>query len=139
MGIRISGPALALWLVAGSCWAQANVGELIKQGAQKLSKEDLQKLHEGGVTQSGALVNGTPYTEQHRPDGTISGRAGSSGQFSLGGTWKIDDAGKLCLDVVPQSGPRLTSCAFIWKAGDKYFVAPNDDPNTAVRERKYTK
>lgn len=141
MGHKASGAALALalTLVAGGCWAQANVGELLNQGGQKLSKEDLQKLHEGGVTQSGALGNGTPYSEQHKPDGTLSGRAGPSGQYSLNGNWKIDDAGKLCLDITPTAGPRLNSCSVIWKAGDKYFASLTEEPNAVVRERKYTK
>lgn len=43
-----AGLALVLSVVMGNCWAQANVGELLSQGGQKLSKEDLQKLHEGG-------------------------------------------------------------------------------------------
>ena len=36
------------FVLSGSCFAQANVGDVIKLGAVKMTKEELQQLHAGG-------------------------------------------------------------------------------------------
>ena len=139
MGIKVSGWASVLWLVAGSCWAQSNVGDLLKMDAKKMTREEVVQLHEGGVGMRGTLANGTPYTEQHKPDGSISGAAGGSGQYSLSGTWRIDEAGKLCTQVAASGGLSFNNCVILWKAGDKYYASPNEGANAAVRERQFFK
>ena len=127
------------FVVSGSCFAQANVGDVMKMGATKMSKEELQQLHAGGVTMSGALGNGTPYSQMNKADGSINGSAGHGGQWRLSGTWKIDDAGKYCHDVASTGGLNFNNCVFIWKADGKYFGSADDAPATAVRERKFVK
>ena len=125
--------------MSGSCLAQVTVGELSKQGATKLSKEDLQQLFAGGVTQKGVLANGTPYTQQNKADGTITGSAGPSGQFALNGTWKLEDSGKICMDIRGSGNFTINNCGFVWKVGEKYFGGPEDTPNSVTRERQYSK
>jgi hypothetical protein len=125
--------------VSGSCFAQANVGDLQKINAAKLSKEDLQQLHAGGVTMRGTLGNGQPYSQQNKPDGTVGGSAGNSNQFVLSGTWKIDDAGRYCHDIAASGGLKFNQCSIIWKADNKYYASPDDAPGSAVRERQFVK
>ena len=124
------------FVLSGSCFAQANVGDVIKLGAVKMTKEELQQLHAGGVTMKGALRNGQPYSQQNKVDGTI---AGFSGPYSLSGTWKIDDSGKYCHDVSGSGGLRFNLCSIIWKADGRYFASPDDAPATEVRERQFVK
>ena len=125
--------------VSGSCFAQSNVGEVMKIGGAKLTKEEMVQLHAGGVTVKGALANGTPYSQLNKVDGTIGGTAGNSGQFTLSGTWKIDDAGKFCQDVAASGGLRFNNCVFIWKAESRYFASADEAPGTAARERQFVK
>jgi hypothetical protein len=127
------------FVVSGSCFAQANVGDVMKLSAVKMSKEELQQLHSGGVTMKGTLGNGSPYSQQNKADGTIAGTAGNNGQFTLTGTWKIDDSGKYCHDVAASGGLKFNNCSVIWKAGDRYFASADDAPASPVRERQFVK
>jgi hypothetical protein len=127
------------FIVPGYCFAQSNVGDIMKLGATKMSKEELQQLHAGGVTMKGALGNGTPFSQTNKPDGSISGTAGNGGQFTLSGTWKIDDGGKYCHDVAASGGLRFNNCNVIWKADNRYFASADDAATTAVRERQFVK
>ena len=133
----------SLWLLAfavsGSCFAQSNVAELEKMGGKKMSKEDLVKLHEGGVTMKGTIPSGSPYSQINKPDGTVAGTAGPSGQFTLSGTWKIDDQGRYCHDVAATGGIKFNNCVFVWKTADKYYTANNDGPTAQVRDRQFVK
>ena len=127
------------FVVSGSCFAQANVGDVIKLGAMKMTKEELQQLHSGGVTMKGVLGNGTPYSQQNKPDGTVAGTGGNNGQFTLTGTWKIDDSGKYCHDVAASGGLKINICSIIWKADGRYFASVDDAATTVVRERQFVK
>ena len=132
--------ALVTLLHGGACFAQATVAELTTQGAKKLSKEELQKLHAGGVTQKGTTRNGADYTQQNKPDGSVSGNAQSTrGSAGLYGTWKIEDSGKLCLDLKTTSGGSLQSCFFVWTLGDKYFSTLEDTAATDARPIQFIK
>ena len=130
--------ALAM-AVSGACLAQANVGDVVKQGGTKMTKEELQQLHAGCVTLKGTLANGTPYSQVNKADGTVGGVGGNNNQFTLSGTWKIDDTGKYCHHIATSGGIRANSRNFVFKAGSKYFVttSPADTPETAVRERQF--
>ncbi len=127
------------FVASGSCFAQANVGDVIKIGGAKMSREALQQLHAGGVTMKGALANGTPYSQLNKADGTVGGTAGNNGQFTLSGTWKIDDGGKYCHDVASSGGVKFNNCSFIWKTDNKYFGSVDDAAATVVRERQFVK
>ena len=128
-----------LFVMPGFCFAQVNVGEIIKIGATKMSKEQLQQLHAGGVTMKGTLRNGTPYNQLNKADGTVSGTGGNSGQFTLSGTWKIDDAGRYCNDVTASGGLKINVCTVIWKSDNRYFASADDAETTEVRERQFIK
>ena len=128
---------IAALAASGSVWAQATVEEATKAGAVKMTKEDLQALHAGGVTMSGSLTNGTAYSQQNKPYGTVSGTAG--GRFTLTGTWRIDDAGRYCHDVAASGGLAFNNCSVMWKLGDRYLFSSNETPSSTVRERKFTK
>ena len=132
--------ALAL-AVSGPCLAQSNVGDVMKQGGTKMTKEELQQLHAGGVNMKGTLANGTPYSQVNKADGAVGGVGGNNNQFTLSGNWKIDDTGKYCHDIASSGGIKANSCNFVYKAGSKYFVntTATDAPETAVRERQFVK
>jgi hypothetical protein len=99
-----------------------------------MTKKELQKLHEGGVTYSGALANGTPFSQRNKPDGSVEGKAGD--RFTLSGTWRIDDSGRYCHDVKASGGLAFSTCSIIWKAGNKYYNSTND---TRVNDRQFVK
>ena len=127
------------FVASGACHAQTNVGELAAAGGVRLTKDDLQQLHAGGVTMKGVISNGSPYSQLNKADGTIGGTAGNNGQFTLSGTWRIDDAGKYCHDVAASGGLKFNGCVVMWKAGSRYFASADDAATTAVRERQFAK
>jgi len=129
---------IAALAASGSVFAQTTVEEAIKAGAVKMTKEELQALHAGGVTMNGALNNGTPYSQRNKADGSVEGNA-AGGRFTLSGTWLIDDSGRYCHDVKASGGLAFNSCSIIWKAGNKYFAAQNETPSTRVSERQFVK
>ena len=132
---------LMLLAMSSATFAQSSVGELTQQGGKKLSKEELQQLHAGGVTYKGALQSGGTFSEQHKTDGSVSGNAQTArGSSGLVGTWNINDEGRLCTVVtVLASGNKLDSCRFVWKQGDKYFSSDGDAPGTTLLSRQFEK
>ena len=108
---------LMLLAVSSVGFAQSNVGELMQQGGKKLSTEELKLLHAGGVTYKGALASGSPFRQEHKPDGSVSGSLQTlRGTSGLVGTWSINAEGRLCAVVtVTFNGNKLDTCLFIWK------------------------
>ena len=135
----ICGVFLAIF--AGAAFAQANVGELSQQGGKKMSKEELQQLHEGGVRFKGVILSGAQFSQKHAPDGSVSGSAQNfRGSTGIVGKWNISDTGQLCLDLrFVASGTTSDTCRFVWKIGDKYYAAENDEPATVVQVRQFEK
>ena len=127
---------LTLLTVSVTCFAQSNVGELQQQGGKKLSPEETKQLHAAGVTLRGQSPGGSPLVQNLKADGSVGGSIQTlRGSAGVGGTWKIDDAGKLCINLTIFGGPggKIDTCTFIWQMADKYFSAEADDPATQVR------
>ena len=92
------------------------------------------------MTQKGILRSGATYRQQNKADGSVSGNGQSPrGSFGLFGTWKIDDAGKLCLDLKTTAGGGLESCFFVWALGNKYFSTTAEAPDTEARPIEFEK
>lgn len=79
------------------------------------------------------------YKQQYKADGSLSGNAGSGGQFALTGKWNVAADGKICVDIAGSEDFKIANCNIVWKVGDKYFGSANDAPETVVRERQYGK
>jgi len=131
--------AAAAVLLSAGAMAQSNVGDVMKAGGKRMTKDELVQLHAGGVTMRGTLNNGTPYSQQNKPDGSVVGSAGNNGQFTLSGTWRIDDEGLYCHKVEARNGPSFNVCSVIWKQADKYYASAKDSADEPVRERQFSK
>jgi len=133
--------ALFAFAFSGACFAQANVEALTQQGGKKMSKEDLQKLHEGGLRYTGLTPGGLQFSQQHKPDGSLSGSiTNSRGTASLEGKWTVDDEGRLCVDaVVPSLKANVKNCVHIWKQDEKYFSSVDASPGALVAPKQFAK
>lgn len=116
------------------------VDALAAAGARKLSEDDIRQLHGGGVTVRGVTRLGAPYSQLHRPDGSVSGSIRNlNGEDGIHGHWHVDDAGKQCIAVKFTNGGELDACFYVWTIGGRYFAASTDVPGTPVRSIQYVK
>ena len=117
--------AVLTFVLVSPAFAQPTVGDITGKGAQKMSKEDVQKLI-SGATVSFSTPAGISYQLVHEAGGAINGGgAAPRGQFTAGGNWSVNDAGKLC-ERVSTPGGGFGSCYDVYKAGDNYFFAGDD-------------
>ena len=116
-------------LLAPPAFAQSNLGELLDQGAKKLTKQEflllLPKTH-SGITPSGrAEINLT-----YRPDGSLIGNARSvqTGSTSgITGSWTIDESGKICIkEAFLAWNQTYEGCAPWFKLGEQYWAGGSD-------------
>ena len=122
-----------LALHTGIAYAQKTLGEILDQGAKKLSAEEFKSLV-SGATISGTTLTGFDFSTKYSPDGTHSGSAQNmQGSSGISGTWKIDDSGKLCgqTQSTRSNTPAPSVCAFWFKVADRYFTSPSDADRSA--------
>lgn len=132
--------ATAAFFFASACLAQSTVGALAVQGAKKLSEDEIRQLHGGGVTIKGTTRLGAPYSQLHRPDGSVSGTIrNAQGDDGIYGNWHVDAAGKQCIAVKFTNGGALDACFYVWTLAGRYFSASADVPGTPVRPIQYVK
>jgi len=128
----------AFALHCGIASAQNSLGEILDQGAKKLSPEELKALF-SGATVSGTLASGARFSTKYAPDGTHAGILETANfQTGMQGTWKIDGSGKLCTDTRFNSPyvPPASNCNFWFKAADRYFFSASDsDRGSRVEQR----
>jgi hypothetical protein len=123
--------------------AQNTVGEVLDAGGKKLTKDEfvaaIVDSNISGPTQGGGQVQ-----VNYKADGTFAGNVQSAQGKNGGryGTWTIDVSGKLCTDATTSVyGTRQNQgCAFLFKLGDRYFVAVDTDTrDTRVLPRAINK
>jgi hypothetical protein len=130
--------AVAL-VCAGSAWGQSTLGEILDQGATKISKEEwmarmpvtTSDIWPASVGRRGE----TQYT--YNVDGTLSGSLydyTSATSSDGNGTWTVDDSGKVCT-VQRNSAPGWPSsyreCSIRYQLGDMYFRIVSDPDRSA--------
>jgi len=135
-------------LFSGACYADMTGGEVLQQGGKKMTAEELQQLHAGGVKYNGKRLNSLDFTELHNADGTVLGAAQSTrSRMEIKGTWKISDTGQLCVALIyattgrgaSQNQTNVDSCESILKQGDKYYAVANDSPGSPASVREFVK
>jgi hypothetical protein len=135
---------ILLALIASSVLAQSNLGQLLDEGAIKLTAQDFHrqivgKVLEGpvrgtvrGLTSSqeivyleGGLIRGSGQASIH------GGATGGGNTFSIEGTWAIDDQQRVCQSTRAGSVVLAPRCQFWFKQSDKYFIADSDTDRSA--------
>lgn len=112
--------------------AQENLGQLLDEGAKRLSGPELRAALVG-ATVIGPTPTGTQSQIEIKPDGKASGTiATTRGIIRVNGTWDITDDGKLCVKyqfTVAHTGmsiPDYEGCGFYFIDGEHYFVSSSD-------------
>ena len=121
-------------LCTGAANAQSTLGEILDQGAKKITKEEWVAMLP--VTTSGVWPSGTGEAAlTFKPDGTISGNARhypSGSTSSAYGTWTVDDTGKVCIDERFSSWPNThQECSIRYRLGDQHFRIVSDPDRSA--------
>lgn len=126
---------LTLW--CASAFAQSTLGALLDEGAKKLSKSEFMETFPG-ATVSGRNANGANFQGTYKPNGSYTGSF-QSAQGSTGGmfgTWKVNDDGKVCVELTSSFSGRGTTCGYYYKAGDAlYFSGSDTDRSASVFKR----
>ncbi|MCC2674263.1 MAG: hypothetical protein K0R58_1210 [Ramlibacter sp.] len=129
---------LAGLLAANGVQAQSTLGELLDQGARKLSAAEVQAL--GDIR----IVRQAPDADAYmalRADGTVVGMVHNKqgeGSSEAVGTWRIDASGRRCADVsLPAFRMTMQQCGYTFQLGRDIFFAPSD-ADRAVAAHLYT-
>ena len=137
-----AGLALASSLALGQ--SGTTLGALLDQGAKKLSTDEVKTVL-AGATSTYQTPTGGRMIFNFRADGLLNGNftnATGEGRTSGSGSWKTEDGGKYCVSMNWSAPwmPSGTVCNFIFKVGEKTFVATSDsDRGVAANERWFTK
>lgn len=117
----------AALLAAGAAQAQSTLGELLDQGARKMTAAEVQGLGDVRIVRRAADADA--YMTM-RADGTIVGMVHNkqgSGSSEAVGTWRVDAAGQRCVDVqMPAFRMDMKQCGWTYKLGRDVFFAPSD-------------
>ena len=123
-------------LVFGVAHAQSNLGELLDQGAQKLTSGEVQAL--GDVRVLRRAVDADAFMTL-RADSTVVGIVHNKqghGSSEAVGMWRLDASGQRCADVdLPGFGMKARQCGYTYRLGRDIFFAPSDtDRSVAVSQ-----
>jgi hypothetical protein len=128
----------AALLCAGAAQAQSTLGDLLDQGAQKLTGTEVQALGEVRIRQQAADADA--YMTM-RADGSIVGMVHNKqghGSSEAVGKWHVNAEGQRCADVdLPAFGMNRRQCGYTYKLGRDIFFAPSDS-DRAVAVTHYT-
>ena len=133
----------AIFFIAGAAHSQTQttVGQLLDQGARKLSSEEVKVLLTGATAYADrgrGVVSKTTFN----PDGSASASLQTMDSRVGGrGTWKMEGDGKYCVSLQWTSVyPPYAGCLYNFKLGEKYFVSESDsERNASAGERTYSR
>ena len=123
-----------LTFLACSAHAQANLGELLDFGGQKLSADEIVALGDMRVV---ARTDDADAFMALRSDGTAVGMVHNKeghGSSELVGQWTLDANGRRCTDIrLPAFGTVIRQCGYTYRLGKEIFFARSDsDRNSTV-------
>ena len=139
---RLAGIAVAS--CSSLALAQTNVGQLLDNGASKLSAADFKQQLVGRLLEGPGRGSGfTTFSAQeliYLEDGMIRGSGQvttpggmtSGGQFVIEGTWTIDDRDRVCQTTRAAGLSLSPRCQYWFKLADKYFFADSDSDRSAL-------
>ena len=125
---------LTLAFFAASAHAQANLGELLDFGGQKLSPDQIRAL--GDVRVIARTDDADAYMAL-RSDGSAVGMVHNKqghGSSELVGQWTLDANGRRCTDIrLPAFGTTILQCGYTYQLGKEIFFTRSDvDRNATV-------
>lgn len=125
---------LTLAFFAASAHAQANLGELLDFGGEKLGPDEIRAL---GDLRTIARTDDADAFMTLRSDGTAVGivhNKQGAGSSELVGQWALDADGRRCTDIqVPAFGTVIRQCGYTYRIGkDIYFARSDTDRNATV-------
>ena len=126
----------------GNAHAQRTLGEALDKGAVKLTKAEwisMMPYKDRGPGFSSVVVPGSPDTQLvFTLDGKMRGWGRNQIRFDISGRWKIDEAGKFCVDETYYAYSALQGsyegCYITFKLGANIFlVAADSESNRSAK------
>lgn len=119
--------------ISAFSYAQSNLAELLDQGGKKMSGAAVKTWLLGGTFSGLGLTNGFPLQIHYKDDGSFTGSVSApSGPVGISGKWKVDDDGKMCVQLAGAPRPDAQwDCAYFYALGDRYFVSESDTDRAA--------
>jgi hypothetical protein len=119
----------------------AKLGELLDKGGKRVEGAELKALLAGATTIGTTFGGQLDIELTWADDGKVNGRFwGGHPEMRplINGTWKINDEGKNCIDLVPQANqiPPIKGCGYWYSLNNAYYVAASEDRGAPVRPRK---
>lgn len=123
-----------LAFVAFAAQAQANLGELLDFGGEKLSADQVRALGDVRVV---VRNDDADAFMALRSDGTAAGIVHNKqghGSSELVGQWTLDADGRRCTDIhLPAFGTVIRQCGYTYRlGGDIYFAGSDVNRNSNV-------
>lgn len=122
----------SLAAAAGASAQAVTLGELVDQGAQKLTPAEARNWAPLQVIRES--VDSDARMTLH-PDGTVSGTVSNKqghGSSEAAGAWTVDAAGKRCVDVdLPAFRMQWRECGYAWRLGSQLYHVASDGDRSA--------
>ena len=127
--------AVAFVALTSSAFAQrpASLGELLDQGATKLSSAEVRALGDVRVVRRAADADAFMAM---RADGAVVGMVHNKhghGSSEAIGTWRVNSDGQRCVHVqLPAFRMEMNQCGYTYRLGGDIFFAPSDADRTVA-------
>ena len=133
MPIRHVSYLLAGLLFTAGAQAQSTLGDLLDQGARKLSAAEVLALGDVRILRQAADADAFMTL---RADGTLVGMVHNKqghGSSEAVGTWRVDANGRRCADVsLPAFQMTMQQCGYAFRLGGEIFFAASDADRTVT-------
>lgn len=116
----------------------SNLGEILDKGGQRLDATELKAFLSGATISGKSMRPPTEFEMNYASDGVANGRIfGIRVDQAPGmtGTWKVDDKGQICVDLMTMTFGAVKGCSSYYKLGNVYYQAASDDRGAVVRLR----
>ena len=121
------------------------LADIKAKNATQLTASELSELMPGAKVVN-RIAGGSTHRWENKPDGTFvastDGRTSTGGRNAFGtapGTWRVTDAGKLCVKITWTTSIVEDWCRYVFKAEDMYYAVGRLEDNAATSEFEFGK
>lgn len=115
------------------------VGDLLNRGANKLTAEEVQRLHSRS-TISGIQAGRSEVTFRNKygADGSVTGDFWRNGADAgkISGTWSANVNGQACNNL---NNGAVNACSYYYSLSGRYYTVQSEEQSAPIYERQITR